>query len=140
MTEFISDIKTIPCEEGIVYETLSDLSNLEKVRDRIPSDKIGDFSFDSNSCSFSIQPVGKIRFSVVDREPPKTIKFTVDQSPVEATMWIQLKNTGERETKMKLTIRADLNPFIKPMVSKPLQEGINQIADMLAKIPYETLA
>jgi len=26
------------------------------------------------------------------------------------------------------------------MLSKPLQEGINQIADILAKIPYETLA
>ena len=140
MTEFISDIKTIPCEDGIVYETLSDLSNLEKVKNRLPSDKMEDFSFDSNSCSFSIQPVGKIRFSIVDREPPKTIKFAVDQSPIEATMWVQLKNTGERETKMKLTIRADLNPFIKPMVSKPLQDGINQIADMLAKIPYETLA
>jgi len=140
MTEFISDVKTIPCEDGIVYETLSDLSNLEKVRNRFPSDKMEDFTFDSNSCSFAIQPVGKIRFSIVDREPPKTIKFAVDQSPVAATMWVQLKKTGERETKMKLTIRADLNPFIKPMISKPLQDGINQIADMLAKIPYETLA
>jgi len=140
MTEFISDIKTIPCEDRIVYETLSDLSNLEKVKNRIPSDKMDDFTFDSNSCSFAIQPVGKIRFSIVEREPPKTVKFAVDQSPVEATMWIQLKNTGERETKMKLTIRADLNPFIKPMISKPLQDGINQIADMLANIPYETLA
>jgi len=140
MTEFISDIKTIPCEDGIVYETLSDLNNLEKVKNRFPSDKMEDFTFDGNSCSFVIQPVGKIRFSIVDREPPKTIKFAVDQSPVAATMWVQLKKTGERETKMKLTIRADLNPFIKPMVSKPLQDGINQIADMLAKIPYETLA
>jgi len=140
MTDFISDIKTIPYENGIVYEALSDLNNLEKVRNRIPSDKIGDFTFDDNYCSFSIQPVGKIHFSIVDREPLKTIKFAVDRSLVDATMWIQLKNTGERETKMKLTIRADLNPFIKPMISKPLQDGINQIADMLAKIPYETLA
>jgi len=140
MTEFISEIKTIPYENGIVYETLADLNNLEKLKNRIPSDKIEDFSFDSDSCSFSISPVGKIRFSIVERESPKTVKFAVDQSPVKANMWIQLKNTGERETKMKLTIKADLNPFIKPMISKPLQDGINQIADILANIPYETLA
>jgi len=140
MTEFISDIKTIPCDNRTIYKTLADLNNLEKVKNRIPSDTIKDFTFDCDTCSFSIQPVGKIRFSVVDREPSKTIKLAADQSPVQVTMWIQLKETGERETKMKLTIKADLNPFLKPMLSKPLQEGINQIADILAKIPYETLA
>ena len=140
MTEFISDIKTVPCGNRIVYETLADLNNLEKLKNRIPSDKIEDFTFDSNSCSFSVSPVGKVRFSIVDREPLKAIKLVADQSPIEVTMWIQLKETGEQETKMKLTIKADLNPFIKPMISKPLQDGINQIADMLANIPYETLA
>ena len=38
---------------------------------------------------------------------------------------------------MKLTIKADLNPFIKGMVAKPLQEGIEKIADVLQLIHYE---
>jgi hypothetical protein len=140
MTEFISDIKTIPCANQIVYETLADFSNLKKLKNRIPTDKIDDFTFDSDSCSFSIKPAGKIRFCIVNREPPKTIKLASDQAPVDVNMWIQLKETGERETKIKLTVRAELNMFIKPMLSKPLQEGVNQIADILAAIPYETLA
>ena len=139
MTEFVSDIKTVPCANRIVYETLADLNNLEKLKNRIPQDKINDFTFDSDSCSFSVQPVGNIRFSVVDREPMKTIKLVAVQAPVDVTLWIQLKETGERETKLKLTVRAKLNPFLKPMISKPLQGGINQIADILANIPYETL-
>ena len=139
MTEFISDIKTIPYGNRIVYETLADLNNLEKLKNRIPPDKIEDFTFDSDSCSFSVQPVGKIRFSIIDREPLKTIKLTTDRSPMEVNMWIQLKETGEQETKMRLTIKAELNPFIKPMISKPLQEGINQIADIIASINYEAL-
>ena len=140
MTEFISEIKTIPYGNQTVYETLADLNNLEKVKNRIPSDKIEDFSFDTDSCSFSVSPVGKVRFSIIEREPPKTIKFSADRLPVDVTAWIQLKETGEKETKMKLTVKADLNPFLKPMLSKPLQDGINQIADVLASISYETLA
>ena len=43
----------------------------------------------------------------------------------------------ETECKMKLTIGMDLNPFMKAMVQKPLQEGLEKMADMLAVIPYE---
>ncbi len=46
---------------------LSDLSNLGKVQDRIPQDKIQDFEFDKDSCSFSVAPVGKITFQIVER-------------------------------------------------------------------------
>ena len=82
MTEFVSEIKTIPYNEDRVYAMLSDLSNLERVKDRIPQDKIKDFEFDSDSCSFAVDPVGKITFQIVEREPSKTIKFTTTNSPV----------------------------------------------------------
>ncbi len=136
MTEFVSDIKTIPYNKERIFNVLSDLSNLERVKDKIPQDKISDFSFDTDSCSFSVSPVGNIKFSIIEREPCDTIKFAADQSPVEVLMWIQLKETGPEETKMKLTVKAQLNPFIKPMVSKPLQDGVNKIADVLANVPY----
>jgi hypothetical protein len=136
MTEFTSEVKTLPYSQEEVYAMLSNMANLEKAKDKIPSDKITDFSFDNDSCSFSVSPVGKISFSIIEREPPKTIKLTTDQSPVEVNMWIQLKETQANETKMKLTLRAQLNPFLKPMLSKPLQEGINKIADVLANIEY----
>jgi hypothetical protein len=140
MTEFISEIKSIPYDEQLIFNILSDLNNLEGVKDKIPSDKIENFSFDRDSCSFSISPVGQIRFLIVEREPVKTIKFTADQSPVELNFWIQLKQVAERDTRMKLTLKANLNPFLKPMLSKPLQEGVNKVADVLAAIQYETLA
>ncbi len=137
MTEFISEIKTIPYNGIDIFDMLSDLTNLERMKDRILQEKISDFSFDKDSCSFSVNPVGKIKFSIIEREPSNTIKFKADESPVDVTMWIQLKQVDENDTKMKLTIKAELNPFIKPMVSKPIQDGINKIADVLAAIPYK---
>lgn len=62
MTEFVSEVKTIPFNEDRIFNMLSDLSNLGKVQDRIPQDKIQDFEFDKDSCSFSVAPVGKITF------------------------------------------------------------------------------
>ena len=123
MTEFVSEVKTIPFNEDRIFNMLSDLSNLGKVQDRIPQDKIQDFEF-------------KITFQIVEREPNKTIKFTTTNSPVPLFLWIQLKQVEENDTRMKITVRAELNPFIKPMVSKPLQDAIDKISTMLASLPY----
>jgi len=137
MTEYTSDIKTIPYNDQQIYSVLSDLSNLERVRDRIPEDQIKNFSFDSDRCWFEINPVGKIEFQIVNREPFKTIKFETVNSPFPLFFWIQLKQTEENVTKMKMTIRTELNPFLKTMVSKPMQEALNKISEVIASLPYE---
>jgi hypothetical protein len=139
MTEFTSEIKTIFYPQESVYAALSNMSHLEKMKGKIPAEKVQDFTFDSDSCSFSVHPVGKIRFSIIEREPPKSVKLNADPSPVGVTVWIQLKEGQENETKMKLTVHADLNPFLKPALSKPFQEGIDKMADMLAGINYGEL-
>ena len=136
MTEFVSEVKTIPHDEDRIFTMLSDLSNLERIKDRLPQDKIQDFEFDSDSCSFAVAPVGKITLRIVERERNKTIKFETTNSPVPLFLWIQLKQVAPEDTKMKMTIKADLNPFIKPMVSKPLQDALDKIAVVIASLPY----
>ncbi len=135
MSKFESSIKHIPYPQTAVYATLSDLSNIEKVRDRLPADKIKDLQFDSDSVSISA-PMGSVTLRIIEREEPKCIKFAAENSPIAANLWIQIVPEGDASCKMRLTIKADLNPFIKGMVAKPLQEGIEKIADVLAIIPY----
>lgn len=137
MSKFESSIKHIPYPQTAVYAMLSDLSNLEKVRDKLPEDKIKDLSFDRDSLSISA-PMGSVAMKIVEREEPKCIKFVTTNSPIAANLWIQVVPEGDEACKMRLTIKADINPFIKGMVSKPLQEGLEKIADVLAMIPYNS--
>ncbi len=149
-TTFESSIKQIPHKQESVYNTLSDLNNLqrlkdrfEQVKDQIPEDKrkemekLKDLKFDSDSISITAPMVGEIKMRIIDREEPKTIKFETENSPVPFNFRIQLLPTSDTACKMKLTIKADLNPFIKGMVKKPLEEGIEKIANALAMISYE---
>lgn len=137
MSKFESGVKHIPYPQQAVYDMLSDLSNIERVKGRIPQDKINDFSFDHDSVTVSAAPVGAITLRVIEREEPKCIKFATEKAPVDANLWIQVVPEGDGACKMKLTIKADINPFIKGMVAKPLQQGLEKIADALALIPYE---
>lgn len=137
MSKFESSIRQIDYPQQIVFQGLSNLDNLSKVQDRIPEDKAKDLSFDNDSVSINVPPVGKITLRIVEREEPKTIKFETVESPLPFNFWIQLLPVTETSCKMKLTIKADLNPFIKAMVSSHLQDGIEKIADVLQMIKYE---
>ena len=136
MTSFESTVRQIMAPQQRVYDMLSNLENIEKVRDKLPADKIDNLSFDKDSVTVSVPPVGAVTMCVVDREEPKTIKFEAQNSPVPFNFWIQLLPVSEESCKMKLTIKAELNIFIKGMVQKPLQEGIEKIADVLQVINY----
>ena len=136
MTKFESSIKQIPYAQAAVYRNLSDLSNLERVRDPVPADKVKDFTFDADSVSVSVDPVGQITLRICEREEPKCIKFETAQSPMPFNLWIQVLPVTETTSKMKLTLKADIPFMLKGMVSKPLQDGLEKIADALAQIPY----
>ncbi len=136
-SKFESSIKQVPYPQEAVYRNISDLSNLEKVRDRIPEDKINDFSFDEDTVTLNVQPVGELKLRICDREEPKCVKFETVQSPVPFNVWIQVLPVDEQNSKMKVTVKAELNPFIKSMVEKPLQEAVEKIADALAQVRYE---
>ena len=119
-----------------MYNNISDLRNLEKVRDRIPEDKVNSFSFDQDTVSLNVAPVGELKLRICDREEPKCVKFETVQSPVPFNVWVQVLPVDENSSKMKVTVKAELNPFIKSMVEKPLQEGVEKIADALAMVHY----
>ena len=136
MTKFESSVKQIPYPVENVYRNISDLSNLERVRDRIPEDKLQEFQFDSDSVQVSVAPVGTIKLRIVEREENKCVKFETEQSPIPFNLWIQVLPVSETESKMKVTVKADIPFMLKGMVSGPLQEGVEKIADALAQIPY----
>jgi len=46
---------------------------------------------------------------------------------------------GEKDTRLRMTVRADLNPFIKGMVEKPMREVVDKISDALVQLPYDRL-
>lgn len=141
MAQFESDVKYIPYSQERVYNKLEDLNNLASLKDRFEQvrekvgDKIQDISFDRDSLTLVVQGMN-VTLRIIEREPCKCIKFEGDKSPIPVNLWVQILPVTEEQAKMKVTIRAEVNMFMKAMVTKPLQEGVEKIADMLAMISY----
>ena len=134
MSTYESDIKTISSSEEMVFGILSDLNNLSRIADNPElSTKVKDLQYDTDSCSFGVEGYGRVGFRIIEREAFKTIKLESENSPIPINVWIQLKQVAENDTKLKLTMSAELPAMIKMMLDSKLKSGINSVADVLAK-------
>jgi len=86
-----------------------------------------------------LNPIGEVTFLVEEREPNKMVKFKSEKLPFDVFMWIQLVSKAEKDTRLRLTVRADLNPFISGMAQKPMREMVDKISDALTQLPYDRL-
>ena len=158
MTKFESTVKQIHFSQSSIFMKLADLRNLASMKERmndpafmeqsrasgqVPEDKLAQMQdlvqklvFTTDAISITDSPIGNLTLRIVDREEPKCVKFELQGAPIAANLWIQILPITAYESKMKCTIGAELNFFMKQMAKKPLQEGVEKLADMLAMIPY----
>lgn len=137
MSKFESKIQQVPYTQQSVYNMLSDLSNAERVKQRVDDDQIHSMEFSNDSLSVNVPPIGKIAIQIVDREEPKCVKYKSVDSPLPFNLYVQMLPVTDTTSKMKLTLEAELNFMMKGIVSKPLQEGLEKLAEALASIRYE---
>ena len=147
VSKYISEIKTIGHNQQVVFNYLSNFENLgtylnsgllEKITEKVPQIRITDFESDRDSCKFKITGLGLAEIRIVNREPFKTIKVESSGGlPLSFTFWIQLLPMDAYQTKMRLTLHAEMSTMIKMMAGNKLEEGINNLADTLSKLPYQ---
>lgn len=159
MAKYESSVKELASSQHNVYNTLSDLSNLERVRQRIndpamrslyegkvDSDKldkaleqIENMEISTDEVALQLPMVGELRLRVVERTPDKCVKLETVKSPVPLTLWMQVVPHGEGGSKLRLTVEASVNPFMRAMIDKPLRQGVEKLADMLTLVPYDAV-
>ena len=135
METYESKQKRILKNRETVYAEMTDLRNVEKYLQNVPQemkDKVKDMTFEEDCISFNADMVGKVEMRIIDREMPKMVKFGFTGIPVNANLWVQFVAISENETRMKVTVKADIPFMLKPMIGNKLEEGVERFADMLA--------
>jgi len=127
-----SRIGKIVADQERVYNLIADFSNLGMY---VPQDKVSAFKSDADSCSFQIEKMGNFGMRIIEREPYKLVKIANDENvPFQFKMWIQLKEVNAQDTRVKVTLKADLNPMLKMVAKKPLTTFVDTLVDRLEQI------
>ena len=136
-SKYESKITSAACSAAQVYRVLSNMDNLNRVKDLIPKDKIQEMEIEPDRVRLKVDGLAqKITIAIVDRMENDTIKFGAEGIPMQANFWIQMKEVSPVDTRLKLTIKADIPFMFKMMLEKKLQTGLDQAAEMLAQFPY----
>ena len=154
MAQYESQIKFLSAPVESVYATLSNLENFRPIlenaqnnpmvrqkmeeagQDPSQLDKLRDVQLSADHISIPAPMIGSLSLRIIEREENKCIKMVTEQSPVDATLWIQVLPVSAGGSKMRLTLKAELNKMMKMMIGSKLEEGIDKFADMLASLPY----
>ena len=135
--KYESAVTKVAASAAQIYSVFSNLRNLERVKDMIPQDKVQEMEIEAESVRMKVDGLGqKITILIVDKTENEVIKYGVEGIPMEMNFWIQMKEVTPMDTRIKLTLKADIPMMFKMMLDKKIQQGIDQAAAMIAQFPF----
>ncbi len=112
-----------------VYDALADFNNFTPM----VADRVEGWKVDGDTCSFRVKGM-EMGLRMVEKIPGQLIKLeATDASPIGFTFWLQLKESAPYDTRMRLVLHAEMNMMIKMMVGAKLRDGIDQMAEQIAR-------
>jgi len=111
---------------------LSDFKNFKSV---LPEDKVENFEFTSEQCTFSIKGVTPMTIKMQEKTEFSCIIFQTD-GLAKFNFMLKANFVGEPEKlgECQIDLVGDLNPFIKTMVEKPLAALVNTMSLRLSQL------
>lgn len=114
-----TDVSVIQASAEDVFNFLSEAKNIEVL---LPADKISDFKYDENGCSFKAQGGIVIPLIYQDKTPNSKIDMkSGEKAPFSYVLSILIQRKDENSSTGHIEFEDDINMFMKMMVEKPLK-------------------
>lgn len=146
MAVYKSSARRVLAPADAVYNKLSDLNGLKSVIAGIPDSAIPDDKRDllegvkitSDSISFPAGPVGEITLQVAEKIAPSLISLEGVGTPVPLHLNLELASIDSSECTAVVALDVAIPPMLKPMVGGSLQKMVDQFADIIERLKYES--
>ena len=139
MSQDKSNSYPVDATQEQVFNRLSNPTILADKIEALPDDvkeKLSSVKFNPDSIVFNVPPVGEIKMVFSKVEAPNRLTIAPESSPVPFSMSIDIDATADGKASLATCIDVELNFFMKQMVGNKLNDGVDKIAEMLARLPY----
>lgn len=125
LAKYESRIAVVKFDHKIVFNFVSDMRNFHRF---IPGNTVKNWKAERDHCEFEVSPVGKAKIKLLESEPYSVVKFEGDGlNNTSFFLWVQIKEVAAGDSRVKITIKADLSPMIRTMASKPILDFLEKL-------------
>lgn len=129
--KYESAIKVVLNSAEVIFDRVTNFAAIGSV---LPQDKIKNWNATADTCTFTVDGAGDMGLAIVEKNPFEMVKYgPYGQTRFNFNVWIQIKQLGPYDSRIKVTLKADLNPMMKMMVGKYMQKFVDGIADGIAR-------
>ena len=130
--EYVSKITKNSCQDQQLFNFVSDFRNLASMLPAEVKDKV---SVTSETITIQAMQAMSITLSILEKEPYKLLKIGTEGNEM-FRIWIQLKQIAPYDTRIRVTLRANVPLIARPMLKKAkLQDFVDNLALALGQIP-----
>ena len=128
MASFKSDKITINKTSEDIFAFLSDFNNFEKLM----PEQVRNWQSTNESCSFTIKGMADLAMKMGQRTEFSQITYNSEgKKPFAFDLNTHFNSVDGDQTETQIILNADLNPMLKMMASRPLQNFVNLLVNKL---------
>lgn len=115
-----------------LFGFLSDFKNFHEI---LPHDRVENFTYTENECSFAIKGMTTLKVTMAEKKPYDFILFS-SSGVGQFKFFLKAVFTGSADApgQCHIDLSGDMNPFITKMAEKPLTALVNTMSERLSKL------
>jgi carbon monoxide dehydrogenase subunit G len=108
-----------------VFNFVTDIRNFSRF---VPDGKISNLKLERDECSFKINMLGTVNFSITEKimyskvlfsgEALQTNKFSLD---------LKIESSGDSSSGVQVSLKAEMNPFLKVIANDPIRQFLETL-------------
>ncbi|MEZ5199335.1 MAG: hypothetical protein R2764_24010 [Bacteroidales bacterium] len=131
MTTFKSEKQTINVSSEKIFSFLADFNNFEKLM----PEQVTNWQSTIDTCSFTISGMVDLAMVMGEKSEHSFISYkSASKKPFNFDLNTHISEEGGDKSVVEMVFNADLNPMLKMMASRPLQNLINMFGGKLKEI------
>lgn len=138
MAKYTGKNHRVALPANVIFDRLSNLAELKTRMDSMPDDlkaKMGTVNFpDEDTMAFTAPGVGEMKFRIVERNRPSSVRFLADTGVVPINVIVNLAEAGADATDISASIEADIPAMLRPLIGGKLQEAADKFGEMFGQL------
>jgi hypothetical protein len=122
---------TVSCNAEEVYAFITDIRNFERF---IKDGTLSNWNAEKEFCSFSVTMLGTVTVRIVEKEEFGKVVYEGDAlKKSDFSLEIHMIDNINNKADINIVLSADLNPVMKIMAKKPIEQFLGRLIDEMEK-------